>query len=254
MRLRNNITITIVILLILTLASVSIADPGRGTQRPYRSGATVYLPFPIEQLVDGAGGTRLQLLERIMDHYFGSGHDKTSISILIWDLEPNPTSQLGEVFMETSLLALGYSAANIIIESAQDITIPSGTNLVMVLNGYDDGTGTTGLTLAQRLTLRTYNLSGSDTTQDGCLYIEGTNFAEDNDGLTILTDIFEANFNDAGVQVVDGVAGNPLGLASGLSFEITNPQVTNDIDDTTPRLLLNTYSIFTEVSGWEKME
>jgi hypothetical protein len=134
--------------------------------------------------------------------------------------------------------------------------IPVGTNLLIVCFGYDDGSGTAILDATQQLILENFNSAGSDSAKDGCLYIEGTDFAENHDGLNISDGIMELTYNTAGVQNVDGIVGVGDALAAGLRFTITNPQVANDVDDTdaSSSAGADTFIIFTPVLDWELMK
>jgi hypothetical protein len=239
-------------LLILIMAAATLAGPGRGVQRPYYSGATVHLPFPIQELDDSAGGIRTELLQRIMDYFFVPPYDPTSVSIFIWDLEPG--AQDGEAFIASSLVGLGFNAPD--VSNDPNPVIPSGTNLLIVCFGYDEGSGTVTLNTTQQLILENFNAAGSEGAKDGCLYIEGTDFAENHGGLNIVDSVLEMTYNTGGGQAVDGVVGTSTALAAGLRFTITNPLVISDVDDTDPSSSAgaDTFIIFTPVLDWELLE
>lgn len=244
--------ILLVVLLVILMISAALAGPGRGVQRPYYSGATVHLPFPLQELNDGVGGVRIELLQRIMDYFFVPPYDPTAISIFIWDLEPG--AQDGESFISSSLVTLGFNAPT--VTNDPNPVIPVGTNLLIVCFGYDEGAGTATLDATQQLILENFNSSGSDVDKDGCLYIEGTDFAENHAGLNISEGILELTYNSAGSQNVDGIVGVGDALAAGLRFTITNPQVANDVDDMDPSASAgaDTFIIFTPVLDWELMK
>lgn len=246
---KKTIIFSLVIIVITIFVSASVlADPGRGTQRPYNSGATIQIPFPLSQAVEVGQGTRAEFLEKALDYFFGIGHNPELYSIMIWDLEP--IGQTGDDYLE-GLLPTGVGGYTV-INTDSSSPDPVGINLIMVCLGF----GSVGPTLSasQQTLLQNFNNGGQFTTKTGCLYAEGTDFAENHDGTELLITNFETDYIATGTQDVAGVVGVTNSIGAGFRFGLSS-NVNTDIDDTGPSSQAGpaTYPIFineTPVEDW----
>jgi hypothetical protein len=225
----KKVTIFVLVLIIITIFTTTIvlADPGRGTQRPYRSGASIQIPFPLSQAVEVGQGTRAAFLDVVLDFFFGEGHNPELFSIMIWDLEP--TGQTGDDYLE-GLLPTGVGGYTV-VNTDSSSPDPVGINLIMVCLGYGSATNT--LTTSQQTLLQNFNNGGQFTTKTGGLYAEGTDFAENHPGTELLITNFETNYNATGGQTVGGVVGVLNSVGEGFRFGLSS-NVNADIDDTIP--------------------